>query len=64
MFLLSIQNYLWRNVEKLWRKPKVTSRILNFIFDDGHCISQWGKFGEEYLHVGSLRYLVPETIPL
>jgi superfamily II DNA helicase RecQ len=50
-------------VEKLWEKPKFTSRILNFIFDEGHCISQWGKFRKEYLHVGSLRYLIPDAIP-
>jgi superfamily II DNA helicase RecQ len=50
-------------VQKLWKKPKFTSRILNFIFDEGHCISQWGKFRKEYLHVGSLRYLISDAIP-
>lgn len=54
---------LSEEIDKLWKKPKVTSRILNFIFDEGHCISQWGKFRKEYLHLGSLRYLIPETIP-
>jgi superfamily II DNA helicase RecQ len=52
-----------KEVETLWRKPKVTGRLLNFIFDEGHCISHWGKFREEYRHVGLLRYLIPETIP-
>ena len=51
-------------VEKLWKKPKFTSRILNFIFDEGHCFSQWGKFRKEYLHVGSLRYLISDAIPI
>jgi len=50
-------------VEKLWKKPKFTSRILNFIFDKGHCISEWGKFRKKYLYVGSLCYLIPDTIP-
>lgn len=50
-------------VDKLWKKTKVTSRILNFIFDEGHCISQWGSFRKEYLHVGSLRHIISETIP-
>ena len=50
-------------LEKLWKKPKVTKRILNFIFDEGHCISQWGTFRKEYLHVGALQYLIPECIP-
>jgi superfamily II DNA helicase RecQ len=50
------------DVEKLWKKPKFTSKILNLIFDEGHCVSQWGTFHKEYLHLGSLQYLIPETI--
>ena len=38
-------------VNKMWKKSKVTKRILNFIFDEGYCISQWGSFRKEYLHV-------------
>ena len=52
-----------KEVEVLWRKSKVTKRLLNFIFDEGHCISQWGKFRDEYRNVGLLRYLIPETVP-
>ena len=50
-------------MESMWKKPQVTTRILSFIFDEGHCISQWNKFRKEYLHVGNLRYLIPEKIP-
>ncbi|KAF8193662.1 P-loop containing nucleoside triphosphate hydrolase protein [Pholiota molesta] len=52
-------------VEKLWKKPKVTKRLLNFIFDEGHCISQWGKFRKEYLLVGNLIpiYVASATLP-
>jgi len=25
-------------VDNLWKKPSVTKRILNFVFDEGHCI--------------------------
>lgn len=52
-----------QDMQTLWRKPTVTKRILNFIFDEGHCISQWGKFRKEYLQVGDLRYLIPDKIP-
>ncbi|KAF8152274.1 P-loop containing nucleoside triphosphate hydrolase protein [Crassisporium funariophilum] len=31
-------------VDRLWKKTAVTKRLLNFIFDEGHCIAQWGKF--------------------
>lgn len=47
-------------VSKLWNKSKVTKRILYFVFDEGHCISQWGKFRKEYLHLGNLRHLIPD----
>ncbi|KAF8148030.1 hypothetical protein B0H34DRAFT_669140 [Crassisporium funariophilum] len=50
-------------VEKLWKNSCCTSRILNFIFDEGHCIREWGKFRKEYLHLGDLCYLIPEIIP-
>jgi superfamily II DNA helicase RecQ len=50
-------------VQDLWKKPKVTKRLLNFIFDEGQCISQWGSFRNEYLHLGLLRYLIPEAVP-
>jgi superfamily II DNA helicase RecQ len=51
-------------VEKLWKKPQVTKRLLNFIFDEGHCIGEWGKFRKEYLLVGNLRLLITERIPI
>ena len=50
------------DVQDLWKKYKVTKRLLNFIFNKGQCISQWGSFWNEYLHLGSLRYLIPEAI--
>ncbi|KAF9467976.1 P-loop containing nucleoside triphosphate hydrolase protein [Collybia nuda] len=51
------------NVTKLWMKSKVRKCILYFTFDEGHCISQWGKFRKEYLLVGDLHYLISEDIP-
>lgn len=50
-------------LEKLWKKEDFTKRLLNFIFDEGHCISQWSSFRTEYAHLGALRYLIPENIP-
>ncbi|KIJ96062.1 hypothetical protein K443DRAFT_10882 [Laccaria amethystina LaAM-08-1] len=50
-------------VEKLWKKPDFTKRLLNFVFDEGHCISQWGSFRKEYAHLGALRYLIQKHVP-
>lgn len=50
-------------MERLWKNSKFTSRIINFVFDEAHCISQWGKFRKQYLRVGDLRYMIPEHIP-
>ncbi|TFK18252.1 P-loop containing nucleoside triphosphate hydrolase protein [Coprinopsis marcescibilis] len=49
--------------DKLLSDPKFTSRIQNITFDEGHCISQWGKFRKDYRQVGSLRFKIPESIP-
>ncbi|KII86188.1 hypothetical protein PLICRDRAFT_114870, partial [Plicaturopsis crispa FD-325 SS-3] len=49
--------------ENLWKKKSFTSRLLYFVFDEGHCVSKWGSFRKEYLYLGSLRHLIPEIIP-
>ncbi|KIL57932.1 hypothetical protein M378DRAFT_1027389, partial [Amanita muscaria Koide BX008] len=49
-------------IKKLW-KFKFGSKILNFIFDEAHCISQWGDFRSEYRLVGELRYILNKKIP-
>jgi len=51
------------DVEKLWKKPEFTKRLLNFVFDEGHCISQWGSFRKEYAHLGALCYLIQKHVP-
>lgn len=50
-------------VEAMWRKPNVTTRLLSIIFNEAHCISQWGGFRNEYLHVGALRQFIPNHVP-
>ncbi|EMD35389.1 hypothetical protein CERSUDRAFT_21069, partial [Gelatoporia subvermispora B] len=49
--------------EKLWKKPSFVSRLLYFVFDEGHCMSEWSSFREQYKYLGSLRFLIPEVIP-
>ncbi|KAJ8689521.1 hypothetical protein PTI98_012419 [Pleurotus ostreatus] len=47
----------------LWKNRKFTATILNFVFDEAHCVSQWSSFRKDYLHLGSLRFVIPDTIP-
>ncbi|KAJ3768391.1 P-loop containing nucleoside triphosphate hydrolase protein [Lentinula raphanica] len=50
--------------QDLWKQTKVTSRLLYVVFDEAHCVSQWGStFRNQYLHVGNIRYLLPSDIP-
>ncbi|KAH6891606.1 P-loop containing nucleoside triphosphate hydrolase protein [Coprinopsis sp. MPI-PUGE-AT-0042] len=51
------------HIASWWKNSKFTPRILNFIFDEGHCISQWGKFRKDYREVRLLRFLMPSSIP-
>lgn len=50
--------------EKLWRKGSVVSRLLHFIFDEGHCVAEWAEFRKGYGEVGALRHILPDTIPV
>jgi ATP-dependent DNA helicase RecQ len=36
------------------------SKVFNIVFDEGHCVSQWGStFRPEYKLVGMLRFIAP-----
>jgi ATP-dependent DNA helicase RecQ len=44
----------------LWSNKSFMSKVFNIIFDEGHCISQWGStFCLEYKLVGVLRFITP-----
>ena len=47
--------------EALFRDITFRSRIISVVFDEGHCITQWGSFRPEYSEISRLRYLLPET---
>ncbi|TFK59387.1 P-loop containing nucleoside triphosphate hydrolase protein [Pluteus cervinus] len=47
----------------LLRKEAVYSRILSIIFDEGHCVSQWARFRQEYKYLGLLRFILAPSIP-
>ncbi|KAF5345687.1 hypothetical protein D9758_013077 [Tetrapyrgos nigripes] len=53
--------------QTLIKNPKFAAKIMYFVFDKAHCISQWGKtFRDQYLYVGIIRHLLPctaKTIP-
>ncbi|THH15200.1 hypothetical protein EUX98_g9501 [Antrodiella citrinella] len=46
--------------EKLFKNPTFASRIVSVIFDEAHCISQWGTFRPEYKEIERLRYILPK----
>jgi superfamily II DNA helicase RecQ len=52
-----------RHFDDLWKDTKFTSHTIWLIFDEGHCISQWGgTFCPEYAMLERLRYLLPHGI--
>ncbi|KAK7692968.1 hypothetical protein QCA50_004609 [Cerrena zonata] len=50
--------------EELWQKPHVVSRLLHFIYDEGHCVAEWASFRSKYTEVGTLRHALFEVIPI
>ena len=51
-------------IGRLWKSRSPKNRILNIIFDEAHCITQWGTFRNKYKNVGDLRYLISGTTPI
>jgi superfamily II DNA helicase RecQ len=43
-------------------RPAFLSKVCNFVFAEGDCIKRWGStFRSQYLYVGNLRHLLPNT---
>ncbi|CDO77881.1 hypothetical protein BN946_scf184690.g2 [Trametes cinnabarina] len=49
--------------EELWTKASFTAKIMYMVFDEGHCITEWSGFREDYKHVGILRRLISTPFP-
>ncbi|KAF6765850.1 P-loop containing nucleoside triphosphate hydrolase protein [Ephemerocybe angulata] len=47
-------------MSQLFGKSSFTSKLLNVIFDEGHCVSTWAGFRGAYGRVGMLRYMLPD----
>jgi superfamily II DNA helicase RecQ len=48
----------------LWRTPRFTSQVNRLVFDEAHCISQWGDFRKAYKNLCFLRYIIPSAVIL
>jgi superfamily II DNA helicase RecQ len=48
----------------LWNTPSFTRRLLGFIFNEAHCIVQWGHFRKQYLTVGAIQCLISDPLPV
>ncbi|KAG2741977.1 P-loop containing nucleoside triphosphate hydrolase protein [Suillus brevipes Sb2] len=49
--------------KNLWNSKRFTSALFNVTFDEGHCISEWGKdFRPLYSELGNLRWFLPDHV--
>lgn len=47
----------------LWNAPSFTAHLFNVTFDEGHCISEWGRsFRPAYKNMHALKWLLPPNI--
>ncbi|KAG1894466.1 P-loop containing nucleoside triphosphate hydrolase protein [Suillus fuscotomentosus] len=49
--------------KKLWKCQTFTDNLFSIAFDEGHCISEWGKdFRPLYSELGNLRWYLPAHV--
>lgn len=48
---------------ELFKDPGFKSRLMALIFDEAHCISQWGSFRPEFREMGRLRHILQGRVP-
>ncbi|KAG2145407.1 P-loop containing nucleoside triphosphate hydrolase protein [Suillus bovinus] len=49
--------------KNLWNSKRFTDALFNVTFDEGHCISEWGKyFRPLYSELGNLRWFLPDHV--
>lgn len=48
---------------KLFKDAKFNAKIIAVVFDEAHCISQWGSFRPEFREIGRLRHIL-RGVPL
>lgn len=49
---------------RLCRNTVFTSRLISLIVDEAHCVAIWAFFRNEYGHLGRIRYLLPDGLPV
>ncbi|KAG6373131.1 hypothetical protein JVT61DRAFT_6737 [Boletus reticuloceps] len=49
--------------EKLFLKPEFTMHLIGFVFDEEHCVCQWGEFRPEYKELQWLHYILWHQVP-
>ena len=44
------------------KNASFAARLQYMIFDEAHCVSEWGSFRPEYKEIGNLRYFLPSGL--
>ncbi|KAI1787586.1 P-loop containing nucleoside triphosphate hydrolase protein [Ganoderma leucocontextum] len=48
--------------DRLWRNRRFMDKVIGVVWDEGHCISSWGRFREEYLEAARIRHIAARSV--
>ncbi|EJF56824.1 P-loop containing nucleoside triphosphate hydrolase protein, partial [Dichomitus squalens LYAD-421 SS1] len=59
---LAVRSSPGSGFDRLWRNDRFMEKVISIIWDEGHCVSAWGHFREDYLCAARLRHIMSRVV--
>jgi len=60
-FYFATPESISEHYQDMWKKEPFASRLVAYIIDEAHLVSEWKDFREEFVNLGSIRALLPKV---